>query len=138
MPFLPGDSDLDQLSRIFQTLGTPTEKEWPVSYFQMFLWTWLLLCLKLRLFFPGLSNKNSLQVSMINFSCRERKIVRVRLNMPARVIQKNTQTCLQVANTFLYQSMLEDCVLGFPGLYSGPVLYSIYLVPFAKECIQWK
>lgn len=28
-PFLPGDSDLDQLSKIFQTLGTPTEKEWP-------------------------------------------------------------------------------------------------------------
>lgn len=29
-PFLPGDTDLDQLSRIFQTLGTPTEKDWPV------------------------------------------------------------------------------------------------------------
>lgn len=29
MPFLPGDTDLDQLSRIFQTLGTPTEKDWP-------------------------------------------------------------------------------------------------------------
>lgn len=28
-PFLPGDTDLDQLSRIFQTLGTPTEKDWP-------------------------------------------------------------------------------------------------------------
>lgn len=31
VPFLPGDSDLDQLSRIFQVLGTPTEKDWPVS-----------------------------------------------------------------------------------------------------------
>ena len=30
-PFLPGESDLDQLSRIFQTLGTPTEEDWPVS-----------------------------------------------------------------------------------------------------------
>uniref|UniRef100_A0A1E1XBG8 Cyclin-dependent kinase 7 n=1 Tax=Amblyomma aureolatum TaxID=187763 RepID=A0A1E1XBG8_9ACAR len=29
VPFLPGDSDLDQLSRIFQTLGTPAEKDWP-------------------------------------------------------------------------------------------------------------
>lgn len=29
VPFLPGDSDLDQLSRIFQTLGTPTDKDWP-------------------------------------------------------------------------------------------------------------
>jgi len=29
VPFLPGDTDLDQLSRIFQTLGTPTEKDWP-------------------------------------------------------------------------------------------------------------
>eukprot|EP00794_Sanderia_malayensis_P010098 gene10098-11129_t len=28
-PFLAGDSDLDQISKIFQTLGTPTEKEWP-------------------------------------------------------------------------------------------------------------
>ncbi|XP_072166833.1 cyclin-dependent kinase 7-like [Diadema setosum] len=29
VPFLPGESDLDQLSRIFQTLGTPSEEEWP-------------------------------------------------------------------------------------------------------------
>ncbi|CAH0382940.1 unnamed protein product [Bemisia tabaci] len=29
VPFLPGDSDLDQLSRIFQALGTPTEQTWP-------------------------------------------------------------------------------------------------------------
>lgn len=34
MPFLPGESDLDQLSRIFQVLGTPTEKDWPVSRLQ--------------------------------------------------------------------------------------------------------
>lgn len=31
VPFLPGDSDLDQLTRIFETLGTPTEEQWPVS-----------------------------------------------------------------------------------------------------------
>ena len=30
-PFFPGDSDLDQLSKIFQALGTPTEESWPVS-----------------------------------------------------------------------------------------------------------
>ncbi|XP_060491611.1 cyclin-dependent kinase 7 isoform X9 [Panthera onca] len=29
VPFLPGDSDLDQLTRIFETLGTPTEEQWP-------------------------------------------------------------------------------------------------------------
>ncbi|XP_002741179.2 cyclin-dependent kinase 7-like [Saccoglossus kowalevskii] len=29
VPFLAGDSDLDQLSKIFQALGTPTEEQWP-------------------------------------------------------------------------------------------------------------
>ncbi|XP_070542670.1 cyclin-dependent kinase 7-like [Ptychodera flava] len=29
VPFLAGDSDLDQLSRVFQTLGTPSEEMWP-------------------------------------------------------------------------------------------------------------
>ncbi|KAJ8673480.1 hypothetical protein QAD02_004742 [Eretmocerus hayati] len=28
-PFLPGESDLDQLTRIFQVFGTPTEETWP-------------------------------------------------------------------------------------------------------------
>mmetsp|Transcript_42543 Transcript_42543/g.127592 ORF Transcript_42543/g.127592 Transcript_42543/m.127592 type:complete len:371 (-) Transcript_42543:442-1554(-) len=28
-PWLPGDSDIDQLGRIFQALGTPTEETWP-------------------------------------------------------------------------------------------------------------
>jgi serine/threonine protein kinase len=31
VPFFPGDTDLDQLTRIFQVLGTPTEEMWPVS-----------------------------------------------------------------------------------------------------------
>lgn len=31
VPFLPGSSDLDQLSKIFETLGTPSEESWPVS-----------------------------------------------------------------------------------------------------------
>lgn len=31
VPFLPGDSDLDQLTRIFQVTGTPTEENWPVN-----------------------------------------------------------------------------------------------------------
>lgn len=31
VPFLPGESDLDQLSRIFQVFGTPNEETWPVS-----------------------------------------------------------------------------------------------------------
>ncbi|KAJ9599253.1 hypothetical protein L9F63_010255, partial [Diploptera punctata] len=29
VPFVPGDSDLDQLTKIFQVLGTPTEQSWP-------------------------------------------------------------------------------------------------------------
>lgn len=29
VPFLPGESDLDQLTRIFHTLGTPNETTWP-------------------------------------------------------------------------------------------------------------
>ena len=28
-PFLPGDTDLDQLGKIFQALGSPTEDSWP-------------------------------------------------------------------------------------------------------------
>lgn len=43
VPFLPGDSDLDQLSKIFETLGTPTAAEWPVSWCQMIVFH-LLLC----------------------------------------------------------------------------------------------
>ena len=31
VPFIPGESDLDQLTRIFQVLGTPTEETWRVS-----------------------------------------------------------------------------------------------------------
>lgn len=29
LPFLPGESDLDQLTKIFQALGTPTDENWP-------------------------------------------------------------------------------------------------------------
>ncbi|UYV80505.1 CDK7 [Cordylochernes scorpioides] len=29
VPFLPGDTDLDQLNKIFQALGTPTDESWP-------------------------------------------------------------------------------------------------------------
>lgn len=35
VPFLPGESDLDQLTRIFQTLGSPTEETWPVTFFSL-------------------------------------------------------------------------------------------------------
>ena len=31
VPFLPGESDLDQLTKIFQALGSPTEETWPVT-----------------------------------------------------------------------------------------------------------
>lgn len=30
VPFLPGESDLDQLTKIFTTLGSPSEETWPV------------------------------------------------------------------------------------------------------------
>lgn len=29
-PFLPGDSDLDQLEKIFDVFGTPNDTNWPV------------------------------------------------------------------------------------------------------------
>jgi len=29
IPYLPGESDMDQLKTIFRALGTPTEEEWP-------------------------------------------------------------------------------------------------------------
>lgn len=45
VPFLPGDSDLDQLTRIFETLGTPTEEQWPVSLYAFTLkCTYILWC----------------------------------------------------------------------------------------------
>jgi serine/threonine protein kinase len=36
-PYLPGESDMDQLKTIFRALGTPTEEEWPVRLFLSFL-----------------------------------------------------------------------------------------------------
>ena len=30
-PFLPGTSDIDQVKRIFQMMGSPEERDWPVS-----------------------------------------------------------------------------------------------------------
>lgn len=32
-PFFPGNSDLDQMTRVFRVTGTPTEENWPVSLF---------------------------------------------------------------------------------------------------------
>ena len=31
-PYLPGESDMDQLKVTFRALGTPTEEEWPVRF----------------------------------------------------------------------------------------------------------
>lgn len=42
VPFLPGESDLEQLTKIFQVLGTPTEETWPVIFFIMSIM--LLIC----------------------------------------------------------------------------------------------
>ena len=30
-PYLPGESDMDQVRTTFRALGTPTEEDWPVS-----------------------------------------------------------------------------------------------------------
>jgi cyclin-dependent kinase 7 len=32
VPFVAGNSDIDQLAKIFHALGTPTEETWPVSH----------------------------------------------------------------------------------------------------------
>ena len=32
-PYLPGETDMDQLKTIFRALGTPTEDDWPVRPF---------------------------------------------------------------------------------------------------------
>jgi cyclin-dependent kinase 7 len=32
VPFLPGESDLNQLERIFDVFGTPTDTNWPVKF----------------------------------------------------------------------------------------------------------
>lgn len=31
VPFLAGETDIDQLKRTFHAMGSPTEHEWPVS-----------------------------------------------------------------------------------------------------------
>jgi hypothetical protein len=31
-PLMPGLSELDQLNKICETLGTPTKKQWPEGY----------------------------------------------------------------------------------------------------------
>lgn len=36
-PYFPGDSDLDQLTRIFTALGTPGDDDWPVCCWTFFL-----------------------------------------------------------------------------------------------------
>lgn len=51
LPFLAGDSDLDQLTKIFEALGTPTEESWPVSFSFSFspLMLILLFCSHVRI-----------------------------------------------------------------------------------------
>src|ERR1700733_1417447 len=45
IPYLPGESDMDQLKTIFRALGTPTEEDWPVllsfTIHEIFLLTFL-------------------------------------------------------------------------------------------------
>ena len=31
-PLFPGDSEIGQLSKIFEALGTPTKDDWPVGF----------------------------------------------------------------------------------------------------------
>lgn len=37
-PYLPGETDMDQLKTIFRALGTPTEDDWPVSSTSPLTW----------------------------------------------------------------------------------------------------
>ena len=32
VPFFPGESDLDQLTKVFNLMGTPNEDNWPVFH----------------------------------------------------------------------------------------------------------
>uniref|UniRef100_A0A673LJP7 Cyclin-dependent kinase 7 n=1 Tax=Sinocyclocheilus rhinocerous TaxID=307959 RepID=A0A673LJP7_9TELE len=52
VPFLAGDSDLDQLTKIFEALGTPTEETWPVSCsYLLYLFAESVICaLKMKYF----------------------------------------------------------------------------------------
>ena len=59
-PFFPGDSDLDQLSKIFQALGTPTEESWPVSTMYTHMYKRLLL----RIEFNDLIRHTSVSLSL--------------------------------------------------------------------------
>lgn len=31
-PLFPGETDLDQLSKIYEVMGTPRESDWPVGF----------------------------------------------------------------------------------------------------------
>jgi cyclin-dependent kinase 7 len=33
VPFLAGDTDMDQLKKTFHAMGSPTEEEWPVRLY---------------------------------------------------------------------------------------------------------
>ena len=35
-PYFPGDSDIEQLTKIFTALGTPDEDSWPVNFLYNF------------------------------------------------------------------------------------------------------
>lgn len=42
-PYLPGESDMDQLKTIFRALGTPTEEDWPACPLNHRLWPFHLM-----------------------------------------------------------------------------------------------
>ena len=43
-PYLPGESDMDQLKTIFRALGTPTEEDWPVRMDRLLIFRSLTIC----------------------------------------------------------------------------------------------
>lgn len=39
VPYMAGETDIEQLQTIFRALGSPTDKEWPVGLCEMTLWS---------------------------------------------------------------------------------------------------
>jgi cyclin-dependent kinase 7 len=68
VPFLPGESDLDQLTKIFTTLGSPNEETWPVIILKnliLFIINFVLLLVKANnnFFFRMLPNYQTMWYS---------------------------------------------------------------------------
>lgn len=68
-PLFPGDSEIDQLFRIFRTLGTPTDNTWPGVYklpdFKPLFPLWE--ARDINDFLPELTDKNQQKVFYVSY-----------------------------------------------------------------------